>query len=302
MSTDKIMIIDGGVGTEISRRGIPLHPCYWSAAAHITHPDIVLEIHQDFIHAGADIISANTFMAGRHILAAGGLNEFEEINKQAIDIAKEARHLSGDDKLIIAGTLSTLPPLNQADDIPRGKQIEENFRDQANLLAESGADILLVEALFDSESAASMIAACCETGLPVWVGLSATVVPDSEILMTFRQPGTLEKLPHETFDNLLETVIDFPIDVLGVMHTDTSLMPAALTALLQVWKGRKMAYPKTGLATRHDWEFCDLIEESDYTALMAKWVKDYSLTIVGGCCGMSPGHISTLSNKLRGFL
>jgi len=297
MPKSKITIIDGGVGTEISKRGIPLHPSYWSATAHMTHPDTVLQIHTDFINAGADIISANTFMAGRHILAAGGLKEFEVINKKAVQLAKTAR--SENENLLVAGTLSTLPPLDQADDLPRGKQIETNFRDQAFLLAESGADILLVEMLFDSESADSLLSACCDTGLPVWAGVSATTIPNTETLMTFRQQGKLEKLPHETFDSLIKTVVEFPVAALGVMHTEVKLMPSALSALEKRWQGRTLAYAKTGLASSHDWEFEQVIDADEYSEIMTDWVNSYDLGIIGGCCGMSPAHIYALSKRFH---
>jgi len=299
MPNSKITIIDGGVGTEISRRGLPLHPSYWSAAAHMTHPDTMLQIHIDFINAGADIISANTFMAGRHILAAGGLKDFEVINKKAIQLAKTARTESGNENLQVAGTLSTLPPLDQADDISRGKQIEINYRDQASLLAESGADILLVEMLFDSESAASLLSACCDTGLPVWAGVSATTIPNTEALMTFRQQGKLEKLPHETFDSLIKTVVDFPVAALGVMHTEVKLMPSALNTLKKRWQGRTLAYAKTGLATNHDWEFERVIDADEYSEIMSDWVDTYGLDIIGGCCGMSPALIDALSKRIH---
>lgn len=294
-----VTIIDGGVGTEISRRGLPLHPVYWSAMAHMSHPETVLQIHADYIEAGADVISANTFMAGRHILAAGGISEFEAVNRGAIDIARQAVQQSGRNELKVAGTLSTLPPLDRAHDILRGKDIEANYRAQAELLADSGADLLIAEALFNSESAAPLIDACCGTGLPVWVGLSVSTLPGDETLMTFRQPGKLEELEHETLDQLLDTVTSFPVDILGIMHTAVEIMPRSLEALEKKWPGRKLAYAKTGHGTTHDWEFERIIDAEEYADLAADWVETYDLDVIGGCCGMSPKHISTLTRRLR---
>ncbi len=299
MASKQVAIIDGGVGTEISRRGIPLHPVYWSAAAHVEHPDIVSAIHLDYINAGVDIISTNTFMTGRHVLEAGGRNDFKEINLKAIELAKMARQLSGKDHLKIAGTLSPTARMDQANGLPRGKEIENNFRDQASLLADSGADVLLVEMLFDSESAASLLDACCDTGLPVWAGLSATKMPGKETLMTFRQPGKHESLAHETFDNLIKTVIEFPIEVLGAMHTDVKLMPEALRSIRNHWSGTILAYAKTGTATDHDWEFSDVINEIEYADIISDWVDEFDISIVGGCCGTSPAHIKALVKRLN---
>ena len=293
----EITIIDGGVGTEISRRGVPLHPVYWSALAQLTHPQLLLQIHRDYIDAGADIVSANTFMAGRHVLAAGGESRFELINRAAIDIALEARRESARAGLRVAGTLSTLPPLDRAQDIPRGPEIDENYRAQAQLLANCGADLLIAEALFDSDSAASLIDACCATGLPVWVGVSTNTLPGSDEPMTFRQPGKLQKIEHETLEQLLDTVCAFPVDTVGIMHTAVELMPRALELLRQKWPGKKLAYAKTGEGTSHDWLFEKIVGADEYAELAAGWVEDYGLAVIGGCCGMSPDHIAALAQR-----
>ncbi len=300
MENSKVMVIDGGVGTEISRRGIPLHPVYWSAVAHIEHSDLVRDIHLDYINAGADIISTNTFMAGRHLLEAGGRDDFEEVNRKAVAIAKSAKNMSRRKHLKIAGTLSPTARLDRAHKLPRGKKTDRNFRDQATLLTESGVDVLLVELLFDSESANGLLEACCDTGLPVWAGVSATKVVGCDTLMTFRQPGKhAELLPHETFENLLETVSKFPLDVLGVMHTDVTLMQESLHAVRDYWTGKMLAYAKTGIATDHDWEFSDIIDEVNYADLVAGWIHQFDVSIVGGCCGTRPSHISALVKKVN---
>jgi S-methylmethionine-dependent homocysteine/selenocysteine methylase len=291
----KLTIIDGGVGTEISRRGIPLHPVYWSAMAQLTHPELLLQIHKDYIDAGADIVSANTFMAARHVLAAGGESRFEQSNRAAVELAREARHQSDRTDLRVAGTLSTLPPLDQAQDIMRGRQIDANYRAQAKLLADCGVDLLIAEALFNSESASSLIDACLATGLPVWVGVSTSTLPDCSELMAFRQPGKLEKLEHETLDELLDTVCAYPVDTVGVMHTAIDIMPRALLQLQEKWPGKKLAYAKTGEGTSHDWLFEKIVGAEEYAGLAGDWVKDYGLDVIGGCCGMSPDHIRVLA-------
>ena len=79
LDAKKIVIMDGGTGTEISRRGVAIHPeLSWSGNANITHPDLVRDIHRDYILAGAEIIITNTFSTSRATLANDGLSEQTE--------------------------------------------------------------------------------------------------------------------------------------------------------------------------------------------------------------------------------
>lgn len=294
-----MIIIDGGIGTEISRQGVPLNPCFWSATAHVTHPELVTEVHRQYILAGADVISTNTFMAGRHILAAGGVDDFEEVNRKAVAVALAARSQAGKTSLIVAGTLSVLAGLNQASKMPRGKQVRQNYRDQARILVDSGADVLLAEMLFDSRSANDLLEACCLVGVPVWAGVSACRVAGNPALMAFRRPGAYEEDQHETFEDLVSVVSRFDLDALGVMHTDVELMPEALAKVQDKWPGKLLAYAKTGVATQPDWSFDDVLSAEEYTGLVADWSERFALDIVGGCCGFGPAHIRALATFFR---
>ena len=294
-----MIIIDGGIGTEISRQGVPLNPCFWSATAHITHPELVTEVHRQYILAGADVISTNTFMAGRHVLASGGVENFEEVNRKAVSVARDARSQTGKASLTIAGTLSVLAGLDQASKVPRGKQVRQNYLEQARILVDSGADVLLAELLFDNQSAFDLLEACCLVGVPVWAGVSACRVADNPELMAFRRPGTYAEDPHETFEDLVSVVSRFDLAALGVMHTDVELMPEALSQVRQKWPGKLLAYAKTGVATEPDWGFDDVLSAEKYTDKVAQWSERFDLEIVGGCCGFGPKHIRALASHFH---
>lgn len=215
-------------------------------------------------------------------------------------MAKKAREEFSTDEVLIAGSVSTLPPLNQANDLPRGKQIERNFQEQANLLATAGVDVLLVEMLLDSETAVCMLNACCETGLPVWAGLSAMRDSANDTLMTFRQPGKLADLVHESFENLLDNVCACPIEVIGVMHTELDLMAPALRAVKARWEGPLLAYAKIGVADQQDWSFYQTASPDLYATHALQWIEDFGARVVGGCCGTQPEHVQAISAQLRG--
>jgi methionine synthase I (cobalamin-dependent) len=194
--------------------------------------------------------------------------------------------------------MTTLPPLDQAHDLPRGKQIDRNFREQALLLADAGVDVLLAEMLIDSETAVSLLNACCETGLPVWAGVSAMLDGNTGELMTFRPPGKLADLPHETFNSLLGNLCELPVEFLGVMHTPVEAMDTALSQVAAKWPGPRLAYAKTGMLAEHEWEFEGSIPPEEYADQAMRWVRDYQVKIVGGCCGTRPEHIEALSRRI----
>ena len=298
MMNQPVYIIDGGVGTELQRRGAKMDPCFWSSAVHLQDPKIVLSIHRDYLQAGATILSTNTFMASRHLLEESEIGNVEESNRTAVKLALEARDRFASSEVLIAGCMSTFPPLDQAHDLPRGKQIERNFREQALLLADAGVDVLLAEMLIDSETAVSLLGACCETGLPVWAGLSAMFDDSTGELMTFRQPGKLANLPHESFNSLLSNLCELPVEFLGVMHTPVEAMDAALSQVAAKWSGPRFAYAKTGMGTQHEWEFDNSIPPEEYADLVMSWIQDYQLKIVGGCCGTQPEHIEALRRRI----
>ena len=295
-----VYIIDGGVGTELQRRGAEMHPCCWSSRAHLDNPGRLFEIHRDYIQAGATVISTNTFMACRHLLEGSGIWNIDEVNRSAVELAKKSRNKFANSEILIAGSMSTLPPLNQANDLPRGDRVVMNFREQALLLAEAGVDVLLAEMLLDSESASSLLEACCETGLPVWAGLSVMRNKNSNELMAFRPVDKLRDLTAETFDSLLTTVCSLPVTAVGVMHTHINFLASALSAVAARWKGSRLAYAQTGSAGEYDWNFEDAISPDKYAEQAKSWVENYEVTVIGGCCGTRPEHVRALSEHILG--
>src|SRR5512139_2052066 len=90
------LVLDGGTGSELRRRGVPLDSVAWSALAPLAHYDLLRTIHSDYIAAGADIVTTSTFATARFVLeAAGHGNDFLTVNTRAVAAAREARAASG---------------------------------------------------------------------------------------------------------------------------------------------------------------------------------------------------------------
>ena len=297
LSGGEKIVIDGGVGSEIQRRGLPMHPQAWCATSHIDAPEIVKSVHLDYIHAGAKIVTANTFHGARHILDCCGLGgDVAAINSQAVKIAKQAVYESEASGLFVAGSMSTIPLLGKPADVSRGEQCYRNFCEQADVLAEAEVDFILCEMLMDSESAEALIDAAHKTGLPVWAGVSASLDPDNvDNLMAFRTPHKYGAMVREPFSQLVKTVSSLQVDVIGAMHTALKILPTALSIIRNHWQGYAMAYPQIGEFDDAGWCFDLQADPVDYARHMVGLAEAHNVQVIGGCCGTSTEHIAALA-------
>ena len=109
LETNRPVILDGGIGTELQRLGAPMDHEAWCAVALDTHPDLVRQVHRSYIDAGADIITVNTYATTRQALRSGGIEEkFFHWNSRAVQIAQEALEDSAPGRdVLLAGSVST---------------------------------------------------------------------------------------------------------------------------------------------------------------------------------------------------
>lgn len=97
VSAGEVIVLDGATSTELQARGVPMDVVTWSAIANLQHPEVVQGIHEDYIRAGADVITANTYSTSPASLEPAGLGDrVEEINRRAVEIALRARDAAAD--------------------------------------------------------------------------------------------------------------------------------------------------------------------------------------------------------------
>ena len=137
-------------------------------------------MHQDYIRAGADVITANTFAANHLIMGPAGLgDQLETVNRRAVEIAREAREAAAGDRAVaVAGSISHMVRVvagtdyRATDGIPPTDVVRANYREQAAILADAGVELIMMEMMSDPDLAVPAIEAAVGTGLPVWVGMS----------------------------------------------------------------------------------------------------------------------------------
>lgn len=289
-----VLILDGAIGTELQRRGAAMDGMAWCAVATKTSPEILRGLHEDYIRAGADVITTNSFSSARHVLEPAGLgDEVGAINRRSVEIAREARDAAALGTVWIAGSISCFIAGLDLSLIPSPDAAKANYREQADCLAEGGVDLLLMEMMMDDEHSCYALEAALATGLPVWVGFSCRIADDGEtVLMYSRRGGDFR------FDDVLPKVMAIGGSAAGVMHSTIADTGPSLDVLKAHWSGPAMAYPESGEEfTMPIWNFGDIASPDDFAATMATWV-DKGVQIIGGCCGLGPDHIRTIKDRM----
>ena len=110
LSKKEIIVLDGATGSEIARLGGVMNSAAWCAVANKTHPEVVRRVHEEYIRAGADVITTNTFTTNRQVLAGAGLaDETVSINTKAVELAREAvKNVAPDRPIAVAGSMSNM--------------------------------------------------------------------------------------------------------------------------------------------------------------------------------------------------
>ncbi len=285
----EVVILDGAMGTELERRGVPMDDAAWSAAALITHPDTVREVHEDYIRAGADVIITNTFSTARHVLEPAGMGEqFRELNIRAVALAKEARENAAQRPVFIAGSISTFTARYDYSYEPRAERARANYREQAEVLAESGVDVITLEMMRDLEQTTYAVEAAVAIGLPVWVGFSCKTTNEGMVVLWDGE---------HTLAEALEQIPPLGASVVSIMHTLTEDTPPALREVTGRWSGPVGAYPHSGEFIMPNWQFIDMISPEDFALEAQEWLE-MGTQLIGGCCGIGPEHIQLLRKRL----
>jgi S-methylmethionine-dependent homocysteine/selenocysteine methylase len=293
LGAGQIIILDGGTGTDIQRRGVPMNPDTWSAEANITHPEIVRAVHEDYIAAGADAVIANTFATSPLLFNhLGRDDELPAIDAAAVAAARQASQ----ERVPVAGSFSTMRPVVKGSDRTARqrewakKDAKELFKRKADSLVAADVDFIVMEMMRDLDYSLWATEAAVATGLPVWVGIA--VETDAN--------GRLKGFGREdfAFEDIIRPLMETGATVLNIMHSSPNDTTTAIPVAQAKWKGPLGAYPESGYFAMPDWKFVDIIPVPAFVELAKAWAER-GVTILGGCCGIGPDHIKALADAFK---
>ena len=299
LDAGEVLVLDGAVGTELERLGAPMHYEIWCAAALESHPELVRQVHRNYIEAGADIITTNTHASARHAMERAGLGDkVQEWNSLAVRLALETRdEYSGPRPVYVAGSIS-----NYGNLLEHGADtLRKNYGEMARVLADNGVDVILLEMLaVDIDEALPAVEATADSALPVWVSLTSVVDRESgEVMMGIEksQEHSENSMDLGRLDSAVRRIMAAGGSALLVMHSDLKAIGHALQVCKDNYGGTLGAYANAGYWQRPNWAFVDQVSPDEYADEAMNWV-DLGTQIVGCCCGIGPDHIKAIRGRI----
>jgi homocysteine S-methyltransferase len=297
MSQGAPVLLDGAMATELAERGFELRPPSFSARALLDAPEMVEQLHADYLRAGAQVLRSNSFGLHTSTLAAAGLAHRQaELVQLAVALPDAVRRRERA-SVRIAGSIPPRPRANWSDPV---ELVRAEYRRYAELLVESGADLILLETFTHVGEARLALEGLAEISTPVWLAIVAGVpVPGS------RRPDGTRLLGGEDFALLGALLRDASVrrpDVVLLNCTQIDAVPAALDAMLAAIDPEIPLglYPHLG-KHRYDGVWIDRIIEPDvYAEQILAWMHSRPRFVVAGaCCGSRPAYIEALQRWLQ---
>lgn len=291
LASGDLVVLDGGTGTAIQARGVPMDGDVWCAMANLTHYEDVCAAHEDYVLAGVDVITANTYASSPTLFhALGRTNEIAAIDRNATRAAREAVSRAAEKPVAVAGSFSLMREVVKGGDRTILPKIDRDtaralLEGKAEGLAESGCDLIIMEMMRDADLSVLATEAAVATGLPVWVGISVEKDDDGQLIGF--------DTPEWTLEDITSVLMATGAHACCVMHHDISLTRDALRIIQSIWAGTVGAYPESGTFKMPNWEFGDVTPE-EFVRQCKEW-RRIGASILGGCCGIGHEHISALS-------
>jgi len=290
-ATQDIAILDGATGTELERRGFPTALPLWTADAALRAPDLLAKIHRDYLEAGADIVTANTFRTHPYTLRRTGREaEARDLTSRSVAIARAACIAAGHG--IVAGSIAPLEDCYHPERVPAPEVTREAHARHVANLVEAGADLLLVETMGTAREAHAAAEAGLATSLPVLVSFIV------------RGEGPADLLSGEDLEVAWAHLRALEVNGRRIAGCLVNCAPAAATLeALDRMDWPSDPRPIGAFANRgapdaaNRW---DAVEGSP--GEWADWGRaavTRGARILGGCCGTTPEHIRALAAALR---
>jgi len=284
-----VIVLDGATGTELQRRGF-VTTALWTADAATLAPDLLRQIHLDYLLAGADIVTANTFRTQPYTFrAAGRESEVADLTMRTVALAREACTLAGRGR--VAGSMAPLEDCYRPERVPPSEVLRSEHALHARNLAAAGVDLLLVETMNTAREAHAAAEAALATELPVWVSL-------------ILDPRTSDVLSGEDLEVAMAHLRALEVEGRRVSGFAINCTPpgVVLEALQRITRDddpRPLgAYAN---ASRPDATGAWAQDPDAAVEQFGEWARACRAAgagLVGGCCGTTPDHIRAVRAAL----
>lgn len=284
-TTNLPLLGDGAMGTLLNGRGIPFDQCF--DALNLSKPDLVSEIHLEYIQAGAQVIQTNTFGANRFKLAAHDLqDQVAAINQAGVALVRNAAGLA-DKEIFIAGDVGPLGVRLAPYGRVQPEQARQAFTEQVGALVRAGVDLVLLETFTDLQELLEAIAAARQVAQQVGVDLplvaSMTFTRDDRTLLGDSPVRVARAVQQAGADLIGINCSGGPAQLMRILNQMRKAAPMARFSIMPNagWPeqvGGRVMYPAN----------------PEYFGEYAAAFCEAGARLVGGCCGTTPTHIAAM--------
>ena len=282
-----LKLLDGAMGSEFIRRGEILPPHTWSADVNLTNPDLLYGIHQEYVTAGVDYLTTNTFRTTPRAYQKTGLSYKESYSTAKISMhnAVQMARKASNDSIKILGSIAPLEDCYSPDLFPGADLATKEFSVIAEWLADERIDIFLLETMNNILETKTCLDVVEKYKLPIWVSFNLL---DSDHI----QSG-------ESLKDAIKMVDKFSVDCVLLNCNPLNRTFSALETLARYCSGKWGIYPNLGVGEPSpDGIIKDYHSDAEFIDLTKNAVK-LGATVVGGCCGSNPKHIELLKNLIK---
>ncbi|MDX1510124.1 MAG: methionine synthase [Nitriliruptorales bacterium] len=304
--TSRVVVFDGAMGTGLQAAGLgpedfggeDLEGC--NEVLVRTRPDVIKDLHRGYLEVGCDAVETNTFGGAPWVLDEYGLgDDTEELSRLAAELAREAcdEFSTPDRPRWVVGSIG---PGTRSPTLSLGKDpattndfidtvtMEEGYRRQVRGLLAGGADVLLIETVFDLLQAKAAVAACndvfVERGERVPLMVQFTVEKDINTMLLGTEPLAA-----------IAALDPLPIDVIGMnCATGPEDMREHVRTLSRHSRKPISVIPNAGIPEMVDGATCYPLTPTALADNQRQFIAEFGVSIVGGCCGTTPEHLKTL--------
>jgi S-methylmethionine-dependent homocysteine/selenocysteine methylase len=290
--------MDGGVATELQRAGLVMSPPWWTTSALLTEQkrQVLRGVHERYLAAGAQVITANTFRCNLRALRAAGLDAagLSWMVHTAVGVALAARNEAGDARTQIVGSMAPVEDCYRPDLVPPDDELRAEHRWLATELTRAGVDVVLIETMNSLQEARIALEQVLATGGRAWVSFVCT--------------GGARLLSGQRLADAAGAVDSDGADAVLINCTPLAPTEECLRVLRSACSGPIGAYPnienRTGIPHQAhvNSPLPAAVEPDEFAYHLLRWHDELGATMLGGCCGTTPPHIAALHHRYSSTL
>lgn len=285
------VLLDGGLATELARAGLPVRHPWWTTRALLTDANrtVLRGVHEQYLRAGARVITAATFRCNERALRANGLDAagLGWMVHAAVGVAQAARRSAAAPDALIGASMAPVEDCYRPDLVPPDDDLRREHLWLATELARARVDLVLVETVNTLREARIALEAVRSVGARAWVSF---VCGDG---------GTL--LSGEDLGRAARVVDEEGAEAVLVNCTPFSETERCLEALRDNCAGAIGVYPnlEQRVGAQADGPLPTAVDPAEFADAMSRWRADYRVDVLGGCCGSTPAHIEALRTAIE---